>query len=111
MRLKVLAIALLCATAASAKAEPYVIYGAGTNSCGKWNTADGHRDRDFMTAWVLGWVTAAGYYQVHGTLQESDVNTIRGWLDNYCHSHPLDGMPEATGALIRALANKELSSI
>lgn len=57
--------------------------------------------------WVLGWVSAAGYYDVHGDLKHTDADAIMAWVDNYCHDHPLDDISDAAEALVKALAKHQ----
>jgi hypothetical protein len=82
-----------------------MIYGVGNHSCGKWLAASHTSDAWFeQMNWVLGWVSAAGHYDVHGELRETDSDAIGAWVDNYCHKYPLRTIDDASAALVHELA-------
>ena len=83
----------------------FMSYGSGAASCGKW-LASSHDsgDRNRKLNWVLGWLSAAGYYDVLGSLKETDSDAIAAWVDNYCRDKPLDTISNAASALVRTLA-------
>ena len=93
---------LLWATNTNAADPGPMIYGFGALSCGKWlAAAQNSVDRGLNTAWVLGWVSAAGSY---GHLPDTDAEAITAWIDNYCRDHPLDKIADASAALVQELA-------
>lgn len=98
--------ALLCTLATTARPDPAVtFYGPGTASCGKWTASSRNvSDRFLLGSWVLGWVSAAGYYGRMGTLRHTDSEAIQAWIDNYCHDHPLELISDAVIALVTELA-------
>jgi hypothetical protein len=105
MRYLVLILCVAAGQANAGAAGTATTYGAGTESCGKW-VASGNDDvwHHLQLNWVLGWISAAGHYNVHGNLKETDSDAISAWVDNYCKEHPLDDISEAAAALVRELA-------
>jgi hypothetical protein len=110
MYVRAIALLILCAaaiqaTAGTAGTGRITVYGAGTGSCGKWLASSTDvEDRLLKVNWVLGWVSAAGHYEVHGDLKETDSDAITAWVDNYCRGSPLKDISDAAAALVRALA-------
>jgi hypothetical protein len=105
--MRYVAVLLICGVVTTAYADKAVTYGSGAQSCGKWLAAiDNDEDRVIRASWVLGWISAAGHYDVHGTLRHTDVDAMKAWVDNYCHDHPLDDLDDAAIALVKALAKQ-----
>jgi hypothetical protein len=52
----------------------------------------------------MGWLGAAGYYNVQGKLRVTDANAITAWVDKYCREHPLDGIDIASARLVDELS-------
>lgn len=112
--------ALLCAAISSSTlASPpgisnAVTYGMGVDSCGKWlANHDPKNPSDLLRnavehQWLLGWVSAAGYYGEALPrplrLRRADGPALFAWVDNYCHQHPLDPLAFAAARLVAALA-------
>ena len=104
--LRGIALLVLCAVAIQATAIPpgqVFVYGSGSLSCGKW-LASNVVDRHNKLNWVLGWLSAAGYYTVLGELRETDSDAVAAWVDNYCHNSPLNTISNAAAALVDTLA-------
>lgn len=83
----------------------WMIYGAGSFSCGKWlenRREQGGWAQVANTTWVAGYVTAA---QDHGglNLKTSDTNAMEAFVDKHCRENPLDSILDASRALVRAL--------
>jgi hypothetical protein len=107
----VIATALLCAVlAVSAQtAAPgekplpghYTVYGAGTESCGKWLAEKNVLLRNTTVNWLLGYVTAMGTWV---PLSHTDSDAMAAWVDKYCRENPLKGVSEAAAALVFELA-------
>ena len=55
-----------------------------------------------LGSWVLGWVSAAGYYGAH--LRHTDADAISAWVDNYCRANPLNQIKDAADSLVDELA-------
>ena len=101
---------LLCsaATLRSASRPTGTIYGVGNHSCGKWLATEHDSDEMFINHnWVLGWISAADHYAVHGGLRETDADAIVAWMDNYCRERPLKSVDDAAAALVRELAKPQ----
>jgi hypothetical protein len=81
------------------------MYGEGSESCGKWLATDHNGAMSYrMGEWILGWVSAAGYYNVQGALRISDPYALTGWVDKYCREHPLDNLAIAAARLVDELS-------
>ncbi len=104
MNLKLNAILFLTLAfiSSEALATPSV-YGAGTNSCGEWVEARKGGDWYSMGQWMLGFVSAATYEGRN--LRDTKSVSLALWMDNYCQSHPLDIIAEATVKLVVELEN------
>jgi hypothetical protein len=57
-----------------------------------------------MVSWVLGFLTAAGSYNVRGDLRETDHDAVSAWLDKYCREHPLNTFKDAAASLVDELS-------
>jgi len=105
-----LSVALLCSAGKleSAPRTTATVYGVGNHSCGKWLATAHDTDEWFdQLNWVLGWLSAAGYYDVHGSLRKTDSDAIAAWMDNYCRQHPLKTIEDGAADLVRELAKSE----
>jgi hypothetical protein len=102
------ALAAVLGRGAALPPQPYVqIVGAGLATCGRWtrdiNDVPMH---DVEEGWVLGFISGAGLGIGHSLLANIDGYAIAGWIDNYCHAHPLDSIGGAAIALAEALEAK-----
>jgi len=108
-----MAAMLLCAASlgsaqtATPGVQHMVGYGAGGPSCGKWLAERKGTNWYTMGQWLLGWLTAAGYYNVRGGLRETDSDAATAWVDNYCREHPLDNLVVAPGHLVDELSKPQ----
>ncbi len=83
------------------------VYGAGAESCGRWLASSSDQGtRLYNESWVLGWLSAAGHYNVHGPMQDTDADAVSAWLDSYCKEHPLDSLHVASAVLVRELSKR-----
>jgi len=118
MRIRVtvaMAAVLLCA-AISGSAQIAIpgkplVYGEGNSSCGKWlvDRKPSAESRDpyvwfKMYDWVLGWLSAAGYYGAPRSLRQIDYDGGVAWLDKYCREHPHKIIQEAAASLVDELS-------
>jgi hypothetical protein len=97
---------------AAVGAQPYqsgqfVVYGEGSKSCAKWladRKDDGYPAR-YGTVWVMGWLSAAGFYRNTQGLQlrDTDTETVNRWIDGYCRAHPHEDLSDAAKALVNEL--------
>lgn len=89
------------------KQGSYTRYGAGISSCGTWLEARrSSNEIGWLSSgqWILGWLSAAGYYGVD--LKKTDPAAITAWIDNYCAANPLSDLEEAARGLVQALRVK-----
>jgi hypothetical protein len=103
-------VLLYVAISGSAQAAPsgqYTTYGEGSLSCGTWLAHRTGGEQYPYNAWVLGWVSAAGYYQVRGALRDTDSNALIAWVDKYCREHPLDPINKAANRVVESLFKPE----
>ena len=89
----------------AANALAYQGYGIGMKSCGSWVEARNKEDFYSEGQWVLGYLTAYGYYGTEH-LKEVDSGAILTFMDNYCREKPLDDIEIGAQALINALKKK-----
>jgi|SRR6516165_6960445 len=100
---------LLCAAISvpAYAAGKFTLYGLGNASCGKWLAEAGDPNGMFfnsMLSWVLGFTSAAGYYDVRGVLRETDSAAISAWVDKYCRQHTDDHLQDAAKYLVLELS-------
>ena len=120
-RAAAIAAVLLCAASSgfAQRAPPGVPmfqYGVGTTSCGKWLAERKELGRytpaerrelalhSLHIQWVLGWVSAAGLYNVQGPLRETQDYEVDAWVEKYCQEHPLNKIDEAAARLVDELS-------
>lgn len=86
----------------------YKGYGVGMKSCGAWlqERKPGSSDWFQIGQWVLGYVTAYGYYGTHD-LRDVDSRAMSAWIDNYRQQNPLEDIETAAQKLIDTLKTKK----
>ena len=108
----VLAVVLLGTFESKAADENgnYTVIAYGNQSCGRWvkaHAAESEESRHQET-WVTGYITA--YNRVtHGISNLSkgtDSAGLISWIDNYCKDNPLDGVADASAALVQVLIKR-----
>jgi ElaB/YqjD/DUF883 family membrane-anchored ribosome-binding protein len=52
----------------------------------------------------MGWLSAAGYYNVHGSLRVTDADAVAAWMDKYCRENPLNSIGDAAASLVDELS-------
>lgn len=102
-----LVVAFAAGAALEARRQQYMVYGAGTLSCGSW-LEDRRTGNAALWAgkgqWILGWASAAGNYGQK--LDDTDTAAIASWTDNYCTANPLAKLSAAARSLVDALRAK-----
>ena len=83
----------------------YTQYGNYKVSCGTLTSSSGLQ-KDAYIAWLMGFVSGAGYgYSMGGTtLADTDYRGGAAWIEKYCSEHPLDEIVGAAIALVKELA-------
>ena len=105
-----LAITFTLVVTAQRSTAGYYIYGNGKQSCGTWvqnkekDTASRVTLYDGQKAWVVGFVSGAGYWRSGPDLQATDVGGIVTFMDTYCQAHPLNLIATGAAALADQLA-------
>lgn len=86
-----------------------IIMGEGTSSCGTWTAARRDREAYRHEAWVAGFISGVANASITQSSRQAidplrgvDINGVLGWIDNYCHAHPLDLIENAAWAFINA---------
>ncbi len=92
-------LALVCVPSASGA---YTSYGVGNKTCGTWVENRKRNDHYEMAQWMLGYISATGYYSVY-RLRESEGQAFIIWMDNYCQDSPLEKFEKAVHELIESL--------
>ena len=95
-----IAIIALLASAAPPPARAQMVWGVGSQSCGKW-VAQRRAPKDFtsdldrlvLDAWLDGFLSARPSSEIQ------DLEGAQAWIDNYCQMHPLDRVVDAADAL------------
>jgi hypothetical protein len=91
--------------AITANAYSYTGYGIGMKSCGHWVQVRNQGNFYDEAQWVLGYLTAAGYYQSI-KLKTIDSAAVLTFMDNYCREKPLEEIEGGAQALVDALVQK-----
>jgi len=89
----------------------YVTRGIGGHSCGEYNqTRQNPSSRLSFWNWMSGYVTAYNRWtpDTYDIMSNRGLDSLRGWLDNYCKENPLESFEDAVGALISELHPKRL---
>lgn len=96
----------------NATAQEPIVFGAGNSSCGAWSEAHkGSTTIQTVTqeAWVGGFLTGFdvwSYKVIPGIFGGIDSPGLFAWITNYCQSHPLGSLAEATAALVTELRGR-----
>lgn len=111
VRAAIMTLSLLL-TLRSAHAQ-FMVHGVGTKSCGEfirvmdhYESDDSDRvDRLMMISWVDGFLTHynGASADTVDILGGTDIEGATRWLYNYCRSHPITSLSNATQALVLAL--------
>jgi hypothetical protein len=109
--LAAVAIVLLLAAPSARAGNQYVIFGAGGRPCGSWlqMRTQALPENAVLQSWVLGYITSANANLLSVTRDVSggaSPESLFGWIDNYCTTHPLDSLARATRALLDSLIVK-----
>lgn len=104
-----MAAMLLCAAiSGSAQAAPPgispTVYGFGLFPCTAWlHSRDASSTGYTYSMWVLGWVSAAGYYSGQ-RLREFDAGHLDDRMDSYCGDHPRNPIRDGAASLVDELS-------
>jgi hypothetical protein len=104
-------LALIMSSTAMANAASPIIYGAGNLTCSSWSEGRGQAHNPVVPlarTWVLGFLSAmdgATHFISHDAkrLRNVDVDTVNGWLDDYCRANPADTIALAAARLTNEL--------
>lgn len=104
-------LALLSSVAPALAANQYVIFGAGSRSCGSWLQVRSQAlpDAVVLQSWVLGYLTSvnANVLSVNRDVTGgAEPDALFSWLDSYCAAHPLESVARAASALLDSLIVK-----
>lgn len=99
--MKKLLFAFIALCFLSLSAHTYTIFGYGNKSCGNWIEARKNRNEFEQVHWILGYVSAAGYFGEN--LKDTEYYAMTSWMDNYCQKNPLKSLENGTIQLINAL--------
>jgi hypothetical protein len=82
----------------------YNVLGFGVKSCGSYTKASGNRKEEYIV-WATGFLTAVNF-TIKGKsdwLKGTDMDGVRGWLDNHCRSNPTNNFATSVVKLSRYL--------
>ena len=87
------------------------IIGHGTYSCGEWISDHQRQNADALAddAWVAGYLSAFNVYYDNDPTALNDYGGRTAWMNDYCRSHPLDQIIDATNKLILELKRQQAS--
>ena len=98
------AILIVGFAAHASDTRTFHVVGAGAGACGTWTadrrTPDGvgsHLDGQ----WVLGFLSAGGYFAGIDPLRNLDGQAVWAWMDNYCRTNPLVRIIDAAEAFTK----------
>jgi hypothetical protein len=93
-------------------AQP-MMYGLGTQGCGKYVAAtdqakrgDGQAVYQYIT-WMSGFMSHASGVNGVDYFKNSDTESVQLWLENYCRAHPLEPFATAVTQLAIALTKAQ----
>ena len=106
-----ISVAFLPRAGPALAANEYVIFGAGSRSCGSWLQVRSQAlpDTVVLQSWILGYITSvnANVLSVNRDVTSGAApDTLFSWIDNYCAAHPLESVARAASALLDSLMVK-----
>lgn len=105
MKFSISLIIALLSFAFVSSAAAAVTYGGGASSCSTWTERRADDDHYTMTQWGLGYISAASAYERE--LNESEINGILSYMDEYCEANPRVLFSAAVRSLVADLKNKQ----
>jgi hypothetical protein len=112
LRASILLFASVLSTTACRAADPgkFMVFGVGTNSCGKYLSETGRR---CLFTWLTGYLTAFNHETlgVDDILGGTDIHGAIGWIRNYCQQHPTDDFAIAASRLTDFMMQKRRSEV
>lgn len=95
-----------------AQAQAMKVIGVGNKSCGSWTEArsisQSNPDQQYIIgARVAGYVAASADIIKIDLIKNIDADAMDSYIDNYCHSHPLDDIFTASFSLAQELRRRE----
>lgn len=83
--------------------DKYMSYGVFETSCGTFTSSRGTQ-RAELEAWVLGFVSGAGY--AGPSMAFTDNQGVRVWINTYCSERPIERLLVAATTLTVELQNR-----
>lgn len=83
----------------------YKTYGEGATTCGSWIEARRNDNYYIKAQWMLGFVSAAGYYGEKPKFTDASAMVV--WVDNYCQQNPLKDFDDGVKALVEELSRQK----
>lgn len=115
LRASILLFASVLSTTACRAADPgkFMVFGVGTNSCGKYLSDVAERDDVVYFTWLTGYLTAFNHETlgVDDILGGTDIHGAIGWIRNYCQQHPTDDFAIAASRLTDFMMQKRRSEV
>jgi hypothetical protein len=88
----------------------WVLYGAGSLTCGKWLLARESKNDmevELIKQWVAGWIVSYNYYLTENTgkgrVSTPDFDTITAYVDKFCADKPLMPIALAPAQMVQEL--------
>jgi hypothetical protein len=92
---------------------PWLVYGAGSFSCGKWLAARESKNseiQNYTLQWVAGWIVSYNYYAnetSHKSVQNPEFDTITAYIDKSCNDNPLHHIATVATEMIGELGGRQ----
>jgi hypothetical protein len=113
-----LGLAIAISGASGVSAEPRMVMGAGTISCGEWQQSRTYQQNGNVQfqvnayqaqAWIDGFLSGYNMASVGPDILASRLGGTASytWIDNYCRSNPLDRLSIAAWGLLQELQSRE----
>ena len=106
LTLSLIMFSILVSVAITTKAEIMIF---GSRSCGVWiddRKKDGWPDISDGN-WLAGYLSGLASYSDKDFLKNTDLASVKNWVDNYCKNNPLDSVMDAANKLATELIKRE----
>jgi hypothetical protein len=98
---------LLVASAQVAYAEPVKVWGAGADTCQKWQESQAKSENSELKQWLFGFVSAHNYYSTQQVqLPQAQIEAAYAHVARYCERHPSHGITAAAAAYVKSLGGQ-----
>jgi hypothetical protein len=98
----VICMATLLIAFSLSNAQEVAIWGAGTESCGRWVALRADKvNHAVMKQWVLGFISGSNWNAKGSQARPPDADAADIFVDEYCKNNPLHAVALAAAALVQ----------